>query len=61
MREELIAHCGMNCGLCISYQFKENDLNKKGFNRTYCPGCIPRAPYGFHWTSQFHMTLLKRS
>jgi len=42
MREELIAPCGMNCGLCISYQFKENDLNRKGFHRTYCPGCIPR-------------------
>ncbi|MCR3955335.1 MAG: DUF3795 domain-containing protein [Gudongella sp.] len=43
MREELIAPCGMNCGLCISYQFRENDLNRKGFHRTYCPGCIPRG------------------
>lgn len=61
MREELIAPCGMNCGLCISYQFKENDLNKKGFHRTYCPGCIPRGPSGFRWISQFRTTLLKRS
>ena len=40
---ELIAPCGMNCSLCIAYQFREKDLNKKGFHRTYCPGCIPRG------------------
>jgi len=33
----------MNCRLCISYQFGEKDLNKKGFHRSYCPGCIPRG------------------
>lgn len=43
MEENLIALCGMNCSLCISYQFMKKDLNKKGFNRTYCPGCIPRG------------------
>ena len=43
MEEDLIAPCGMNCGLCAAYQFKELDLNKKGFHRTYCPGCIPRG------------------
>jgi len=43
MKEELIAPCGMNCSLCISYQFMRMDLNKKGFRRTYCPGCIPRG------------------
>lgn len=42
MDEKLIAPCGMNCCLCISYQFKENDINKRGFHRKYCPGCIPR-------------------
>lgn len=43
MEEKLIAPCGMNCGLCISYQFGEKDLNKHGFHRQYCPGCIPRG------------------
>ena len=43
MKENLIAPCGMNCSLCIAYQFKENDLNKQGFHRSYCPGCIPRG------------------
>ena len=43
MDEKLIAPCGMNCSLCIAYQFKEKDLNKQGFHRKYCPGCIPRG------------------
>ena len=43
MKPELIAPCGMNCRLCIAYQARENDLNKQGFHRKYCPGCIPRG------------------
>jgi hypothetical protein len=43
MNEELIAPCGMNCALCISYQFGLKDLNKLGYHRKYCPGCIPRG------------------
>ncbi len=43
MEEELIAPCGMNCALCIAYQGKQIDLNKEGFKRTYCPGCLPRG------------------
>lgn len=43
MKEVLIAPCGMNCKLCVAYQFKEKDLNRKGFHRKYCPGCIPRG------------------
>lgn len=43
MNEKLIAPCGMNCCLCIAYQFKEKDLNKQGFQRKYCAGCIPRG------------------
>lgn len=43
MNEKMIAPCGMNCTLCISYQAKENDINKQGFNRRYCPGCIIRG------------------
>jgi len=43
MGEQLIAPCGMNCSLCIAYQFREKDLNKQGFHRKYCPGCLPRG------------------
>lgn len=43
MEEVLIAPCGMNCSLCAAYQFKEKDLNKRGFHRSYCSGCIPRG------------------
>lgn len=42
-KEELIAPCGMNCSLCVSYQFYRGDLNREGFQKTYCPGCIPRG------------------
>ncbi len=48
MKEMLIAPCGMNCSLCIAYQFKEKDLNKQGFHRKYCPGCIPRGKHCTH-------------
>jgi hypothetical protein len=41
--EELVAPCGMNCRLCVSYIAMKNDLNSKGFSRTYCPGCLPRG------------------
>jgi hypothetical protein len=40
---DLIAPCGMNCALCVAYQFKAKDLNKLGYHKTYCPGCIPRG------------------
>ncbi|HED23846.1 MAG TPA: DUF3795 domain-containing protein, partial [Firmicutes bacterium] len=41
--DNLIAPCGMNCSLCLAYQFMKYDLNKHGFHRKYCPGCIPRG------------------
>lgn len=43
MEGNLIAPCGMNCSLCISYQAMKCDLKKQGFHRKYCPGCIPRG------------------
>lgn len=48
MDESLIAPCGMNCSLCIDYQFKKNDINKRGFHKTYCQGCIPRGKNCIH-------------
>ena len=48
MEEELIAPCGINCKLCIAYQFKDKDINKRGFHRRYCPGWIPRGSNCLH-------------
>lgn len=47
-RENLIAPCGMNCGLCVNYQSQKHDLKKQGLNRQYCPGCIPRGKNCLH-------------
>ena len=43
MHEELIAPCGMNCGVCANYLAMQNDLKKKGFHKSYCTGCRPRG------------------
>ena len=43
LEAELIAPCGMNCGLCIGYQAMKNDLKKQGFSKGYCSGCLPRG------------------
>jgi len=51
MEENLIAPCGMNCGVCVNYLMMKNDLKKKGFNRQYCAGCRPR---GKHCTFMAH-------
>ena len=48
MNEELIAPCGMNCGVCIAYLGMKNDLNRHGFKRTYCQGCLPRGKNCLH-------------
>lgn len=48
MEEELIAPCGMNCGVCISYLVKKNDLNGHGFRRVTCEGCRPRGKNCLH-------------
>lgn len=43
MDAELIAPCGMNCSLCSAYQLRQNGINKRGFNKKHCPGCLPRG------------------
>jgi len=43
MDEKLIAPCGMNCGICVSYLAMQNNLKKKGFSKKYCEGCLPRG------------------
>lgn len=52
MREELIAPCGMNCSVCFSYLAMKNDLQRKGFRRKYCPGCIPRGEHCTHMANR---------
>ena len=42
MNEELIAPCGMNCGVCSGYLALKHDLRNKGIRMPYCTGCRPR-------------------
>src|SRR4030042_610894 len=41
MNEELIAPCGMNCGICGGYLAHKYDVKSKGIRRPYCTGCRP--------------------
>lgn len=43
-----IAPCGMNCSLCVAYQFHNKDLNSKGFSKKSCPGCINCGQHCLH-------------
>ncbi|HPJ01725.1 MAG TPA: DUF3795 domain-containing protein [Candidatus Limiplasma sp.] len=52
IRAELIAPCGMNCALCWAYQAQQHDLQKKGIQRKYCPGCVPRGEHCRHMRNQ---------
>jgi hypothetical protein len=40
---DLIAPCGMNCGVCSSYLAMKNDVKSKGIKAAYCHGCLPRG------------------
>ena len=42
MNVELIAPCGMNCGICSNYLAFKNDIRAKGVKLPYCKGCRPR-------------------
>ena len=42
MNEELIAPCGMNCGICSGYLALKHDVKAKGVRMPYCSGCRPR-------------------
>jgi hypothetical protein len=42
MKEELIAPCGMNCGICSSYLALSHKVKDKGLALPYCAGCRPR-------------------
>ena len=40
---DLIAPCGMNCGICRGYIAFTHGLQRKRGKVTYCAGCQPRA------------------
>jgi hypothetical protein len=43
MTKELVAPCGMNCALCITYLAMKYDAKPKGVKVPYCKGCRPRG------------------
>jgi hypothetical protein len=55
MNEELIAPCGMNCGVCANYLALQYDLKKKGFHKSYCPGCRPRGKNCTYMDNHCHL------
>ena len=40
--EELVAPCGMNCGICSGYLGLRRDVKDAGIRMPYCTGCRPR-------------------
>jgi hypothetical protein len=43
MEEIIIAPCGMNCAICVNYLALKHELDKQGFSKKGCPGCLPRG------------------
>jgi hypothetical protein len=39
---ELIAPCGMNCGICKNYLAYSRGIPEKKGKVSHCPGCLPR-------------------
>jgi hypothetical protein len=42
MKEELVAPCGMNCGVCSGYLAFGHDVKAQGIRMPYCKSCRPR-------------------
>jgi hypothetical protein len=42
-KAELIAPCGMNCGICSGYLAGTRDVKARGIKIPYCTGCRPRG------------------
>ena len=42
MEANLIAPCGMNCGICSAYLAYKHEVKEKGLMLAYCKGCRPR-------------------
>ena len=43
MNAELIAPCGMNCGVCGAFLALQYDVRRLGLRTPYCTGCRPRG------------------
>jgi hypothetical protein len=43
MNEDLVAPCGMNCGICANYLAEVHDVRAQGIRMPYCKGCRPRG------------------
>jgi hypothetical protein len=41
-RPELVAPCGMNCGVCKAYLAYSRGVLRKRGSVTHCSGCLPR-------------------
>lgn len=42
LNKELIAQCGMNCGICSAYLAYSHNIPKKKGKISHCIGCRPR-------------------
>ena len=42
MNVELVAPCGMNCGICSAYLARKYDVRARGVKLPYCAGCRAR-------------------
>ncbi len=42
-KSELVAPCGMNCGICKAYLAYTHDFPRQRGKVTHCAGCLPRA------------------
>lgn len=61
MTEALVAPCGMNCGLCMAYQFRSMDLNKKGSINHIARAAFPGGKTAPIWLTAAHFWLRAKS
>ena len=47
IKPELIAPCGMNCGICKAYLAYSRGVPKQRGKVTHCAGCVPREKFCF--------------
>jgi hypothetical protein len=41
-KADLVAPCGMNCGICSGYLAGTREIEKQDIRMSYCQGCRPR-------------------
>jgi hypothetical protein len=57
MNEELIAPCGMNCGICSGFLARKYDVKSRGIRMPYCIGCRPRGKMCAFLKKRCHLLL----